>query len=83
MNISEMGDRIKARRNSCGLTQNDVANALQISPKAVSKWERGENAPDVGTLVPLARLLGVSSDWLLGSERSRRHVRRVQFQPYL
>ncbi len=50
-----------------GLKQQDVANALRLSPQAVSKWERGENAPDIGVLAPLARLLGVSTDWLLGS----------------
>jgi class 3 adenylate cyclase len=67
MNINRtVGSRIRERRLSRRLTQNDLANALQISPQAISKWERGENAPDIGLLVPLARLLGVSCDWLLG-----------------
>ena len=48
------------------MTQRDVANGLQVSAQAVSKWERGDNAPDVGVLVQLSRLLGVSLDWLLG-----------------
>jgi class 3 adenylate cyclase len=48
------------------VTQRDVAHGLQVSAQAVSKWERGENAPDVGVLVALSRFLGVSLDWLLG-----------------
>jgi class 3 adenylate cyclase len=66
MNLKKLGDRIKERRTRLRLTQADVANALQISAQAVSKWERGENAPDISILVALARLLGVSVEWLLG-----------------
>lgn len=61
----ELGARIRARRERKGLKQLDLANALQVSPQAVSKWERGENAPDLAALAPLARLLGVSTDFLL------------------
>ena len=64
----ELGVRIRSQRERLGLKQQDLANALQVSPQAVSKWERGENSPDVLTsLGPLARLLGVSTDWLLGA----------------
>jgi class 3 adenylate cyclase len=49
-----------------GLKQLDIADALQISPQAVSKWERGENAPDITVVGPLARILGVTTDWILG-----------------
>ncbi|MFC1735863.1 helix-turn-helix domain-containing protein, partial [Candidatus Hydrogenedentota bacterium] len=57
MLLEELGNRIRSQRKKRGLKQRDVANALQISPQAVSKWERGENAPDVGMLSSLARLL--------------------------
>ena len=66
MFLSELGNRIRSQREKRSLKQQDVANALDITPQAVSKWERGENAPDVVTLGPLARLLGTSVDWLLG-----------------
>jgi transcriptional regulator with XRE-family HTH domain len=66
MIVQELGMRIRRQREKRGLTQNDVAHALQLSPQAVSKWERGENAPDIALLVPLAKLLGVSIDWLMG-----------------
>jgi transcriptional regulator with XRE-family HTH domain len=65
-----LGRRIRERREHLCLTQNAVARALNISFQAVSKWERGENAPELTAIPELADLLGVSSDWLLGSDSS-------------
>lgn len=70
MNLRELGARIRAQREKCRLKQVDIANALQISAQAVSKWERGENAPDIAILLDLTRLLGVTTDWLLGKTAS-------------
>jgi transcriptional regulator with XRE-family HTH domain len=67
MLLDELGNRIREQRKKLGLKQEDIARALQVSPQAVSKWERGENAPDIATLGPLSRLLGVSIDQLLGN----------------
>jgi transcriptional regulator with XRE-family HTH domain len=69
MLLSELGQRIRSRRERLGLKQLDIANALQISPQAVSKWERGENSPDIAILGALSKLLGVSTDWLLDTYR--------------
>ena len=66
MNLKILGERIRACREKGGLKQADIAHALQISAQAVSKWERGENAPDLDVLLDLCKLLGVTSDWLLG-----------------
>ncbi len=66
MDIDGLGLRIRQRREKLGLRQLDLAHALRVSPQAVSKWERGENAPDIATLVPLGKLLSTSTDWLLG-----------------
>lgn len=66
MDLRQLGTRIKEQREARNLRQADIAGALQISAQAVSKWERGENAPDIALLVRLSRLLGVSTDWLLG-----------------
>lgn len=67
MLLEDLGKRIRFQRERLGLKQQDIANALQISPQAVSKWERGENGPDIAVLGALARLLGVTTDWLLGA----------------
>ncbi len=66
MRLQELGERIRGQREKRGLKQTDIAHALQVSPQAVSKWERAENAPDITILGTLAKLLGVSTDWLLG-----------------
>lgn len=66
MQLDEVGRRLRERRELRSLTQADVARALGISPQAVSKWERGENAPDIALLCDLSRLLDTSVDWILG-----------------
>jgi transcriptional regulator with XRE-family HTH domain len=74
MSTMSIGERIKVRREQRGLTQKDLASALQVSAQAVSKWERGENAPDIALLVELTRLLRVSTDWLLGVHATPRDL---------
>ena len=66
MRLQELGLRIRSQREKLGLKQTDIAHALQISPQAVSKWERAENGPDITILGELAKILGVTTDWLLG-----------------
>jgi class 3 adenylate cyclase len=72
--LEDLGGRIRKRREERGLKQADIANALQVSAQAVSKWERGENAPDISLLSQLSRLLEVSTDWLLGLHDSGQEV---------
>ena len=55
-------------RKANHLTQLDVAERLNYSDKAVSKWERGESTPDVYTLQAIAKLYGVSIDALCSEE---------------
>ena len=74
MFLPDLAKRIRGQREKRGLKQQDVANALNVSPQAVSKWERGENAPDIGILGALSKLLGVSVDWILGVGETGRDV---------
>lgn len=60
-----LGANIVAYRKREGLTQMGLAEKLNYSDKAVSKWERGESAPDLPTLVQLAELFGVTVNDLL------------------
>ena len=62
----QIGVNIAAHRKRAGMTQACLAEKLNYSDKAVSKWERGESMPDVTTLVQLADLFGVSLDDLAG-----------------
>jgi class 3 adenylate cyclase len=74
VDLGELGSRIRKRREARGLRQSDLASALRVSPQAVSKWERGENAPDIVVLVPLSRLLDVSLEWILGGSPMERET---------
>ena len=62
---SQLGANIVFYRKRSGLTQARLAEKLNYSDKAVSKWERGESMPDVLTLVQLAELFDTSVDELL------------------
>jgi len=72
MFLKQLGRRLRERRELRRLTQGDIASALQINPQAVSKWERGDNAPDIVCLPALANILGVTTDWLLGNDGAER-----------
>ena len=61
----QIGGNIAAYRKRMGLTQAGLAEKLNYSDKAVSKWERGESVPDVLTLVQLAELFEITVDTLL------------------
>ena len=61
----QLGANIVSYRKSKGLTQAGLAELLNYSDKAVSKWERGESMPDVLTLVQLAELFGITVNDLL------------------
>ena len=61
VNISEL-------RKASGMTQYDLAQKLNYSDKAVSKWERGESIPDVSVLKAIADNFGVTVDYLLTRE---------------
>ncbi len=66
MNENTIGKRIQALRKERGLTQKQLADAVGVTPQAVSKWETDESCPDITALPLLAGALGVSVDTLLG-----------------
>ena len=68
MDAKKVGNFIALKRKECGLTQLQLAEKLFITDKAVSKWERGLACPDISSLQPLAKLLGVSIVELLNGE---------------
>ena len=67
MNI---GNKLSRLRREKGLTQEQLAEMLGVSPPAVSKWENGHSYPDITLLCPLARALGTNVDNLLQFEEN-------------
>ena len=70
MSIEKMGQFIAELRKSLQMTQRELAEKLNITDKAVSKWERGLSYPDISLLRPLAEILGVTTGELLNGERN-------------
>ena len=68
MNNAKTGQFISEKRKALGLTQQELAEKLQITNKAVSKWETGDGMPDVQLLSPLAKELGTTVDEILNGE---------------
>lgn len=74
-----LGANIAAFRKRNGLTQMALAEKINFSDKAVSKWERGESIPDVMTLMELAKLFGVTVDDLLTDQNALpEHIGKVE-----
>ena len=61
-------------RKQNNITQLELANKLNYTDKAISKWERGESIPDVIVLKNIADLFGVSIDYLLEEEHSKKEI---------
>lgn len=66
-----LSSRLQKAREACGLSPRDVAEALHVTQQAVSQWEKGKSFPDVGNLVKLSDLYGMSLDWLLKGEKTQ------------
>lgn len=68
MDIEKIGRLICEKRNALGLTQAALAEKLNLSGKAVSKWELGRGLPDIAILPELAAALNISMEELLSGE---------------
>lgn len=67
-NVYGFGKRIMAYRKAAGLTQEELAERLHITPQAVSKWENEVSFPEITMLPRLAEALGTSIEMLFGRE---------------
>lgn len=65
MNQQKIGNLIKIRRQELGLTQNELAKMINVSDKAVSKWESGNGMPDISNLKALSNALNIKIEDLL------------------
>lgn len=70
MDAAYTGAEIARRRKSLGITQKELAEKIHVTVKAVSKWERGINFPDLGMMESLAAALETTPVSLLGLENA-------------
>lgn len=69
MDKERTGQLITELRKEKGLTQKQLADALNVTDKAVSKWERGLSFPDISMLEPIAETLDISIMEILAGEK--------------
>lgn len=70
MNAQKCGEFITELRKEKNLTQKDLANRLNVSDKAISRWETGKGFPDVDSLQSLSEFFSVSINELLAGEKA-------------
>lgn len=68
--MNKFGEFLYQLRKEKGITQSELADKLDITNKAVSKWETGESFPETAQLVPISKIFGVTVDELLNGERN-------------
>jgi len=76
MTNKSMAEVISSRRKELGMTQKDLAEKLNITDKAVSKWERGIACPDTASIPKLAQILGISLEELMNAESAESNGHR-------
>lgn len=78
-------DTLIALRKARGITQEELANDLQLSRQAVGKWESGQSLPETDKLLAVSRYFGVSVDYLLEDRRESIHPNQndihIQLEP--
>jgi transcriptional regulator with XRE-family HTH domain len=67
--MNNMGELITTQRKAKGMTQADLAEKMNVTDKAVSKWERNISSPDIGSIPQLAKVLDITVEELLSAKR--------------
>lgn len=70
MDAVKLGLFISEQRKALGMTQQELAGKINVTDKAVSRWERGKGLPDINIIEPLADALGISISELMKSEKN-------------
>ena len=71
MSNKSIGEMISSLRKEKGMTQNDLAEKMNVTDKAVSKWERNLSCPDVNSIPKLAEVLGTTVEELLNAQSKK------------
>ena len=64
----KLSDKIIGLRKSNGMSQEDLAEKLNVSRQAISRWESGTAMPDASNILQLSKLFGVTTDYLLNDD---------------
>ncbi len=79
-----VGEKIKQLRNEKGLSQEKLAEKLNVSRSAVAKWETDGGIPEIDNLIQLAAVFDISLDELLGNtkeQKTNKETDRPNYRP--
>lgn len=76
MDNKKIGKTIASLRKGLGLTQNQLAEKIFVSDKAISRWETGEGLPEISNLIELAKVFNVTVDYII-NEQTENNVKKT------
>lgn len=77
MDLNKISNFIKAKRKELNLTQEELAEKLFVTEKAVSRWETGRGTPDISLLIPLSKALKVEISEILNGEENKNDIEKL------
>ncbi len=78
MDLNKISNFIKTKRKELGITQDELAEKLFVTEKAISRWETGRGTPDISLLLPLAKELNIDVSELLNGEENKKNKNNVE-----
>ncbi len=77
MDLSKISNLLKQKRKELGITQEELAQKLFVTEKAISRWETGRGTPDISLLIPLSEVLNIEISELLNGEENKNEVEQL------
>lgn len=78
MDLNKISNFIKTKRKELGITQDELAEKLFVTEKAISRWETGRGTPDISLLLPLSKELNIDVLELLNGEENKKSKNDVE-----
>lgn len=78
MDLNKISNFIKTKRKELGITQDELAEKLFVTEKAISRWETGRGTPDISLLLPLSKELNIDVSELLNGEENKKNKNEVE-----
>ena len=78
MDLDKISNLIKTKRKEKGLTQLELAEKLNVTEKAISRWETGRGTPDISLLIPLAKALDLDVSELLNGKENKKEEKHIE-----
>lgn len=78
MDLNKISNFIKTKRKALNLTQEELAEKLFVTEKAVSRWETGRGTPDISLLIPLSKALKVEIPEILNGEENKKNKNDIE-----